>query len=149
MFRSTKLVLFALLSGFLILASCGSDKPIDQSESSVNQDVVVLDSTFVKFYNTFHSDSIFQLDHVAFPLENSHEETIEGPWTRENWILHRPFQSHDGSFVRNYDIIGKVVVEEIEDVSGFFKLERRFGQLSSGWNLIYYKITTAEVNQPG
>ena len=100
-----------------------------------------LPEDFKSFYNTFQSDSIFQLDHIAFPMERISDDSIkvEGRWTRENWKLHHPFDDKNGAFSRSFEVRGDFVVEYIIDLTGEFTMMRRFAKLSDGWNLIYYK----------
>ena len=141
-------IIFRLItSGFLLLIFIGSCKA-DGSQSSdgaqiveeSESEVVELDEDFIEFYMQFHEDSLFQLDHVAFPLKN-YESELEGMhWQREDWKMHHPFSDEAGMFNRDYTVLGKIVIEKIVDANGYFDMERRFARLSSGWNLIYFKV---------
>lgn len=114
------------------------DVVIDDSRSEeLNQ----LPEDFKPFYNAFQSDSMFQLDHIAFPLERITDDSIQvkSEWTRENWTLHRPFDDKNGAFSRSFEVSAPFVVEHIIDLTGEFTMMRRFAKLSDGWNLIYYK----------
>ncbi len=141
-----------LLSIMLVTACKGNPEEATKSdvETSVAEnaeDEIVLEESFVKFYNQFHEDSLYQWDHVMFPLENLHESSIDGPWTRENWIRHNTFTDMGGMFKRDFEVLGNIVVEKIIDANGFFEMERRFAKLSSGWNLIYYHIENPSINE--
>ena len=102
---------------------------------------------FVTFYNIFSSDSVFQLEHITFPLEGTRPQQdsldivpADFRWTLDTWKIHRPFDDGNKSFVR--EIVngpGGVIIEYISDVSGQYTMERRFAKLSAGWHLIYYK----------
>jgi hypothetical protein len=101
---------------------------------------------FIDFYEKFGADSVFQMEHVVFPLEGIKAVTdsteIVSPdfkWQRENWIIHKPFDDMNGTFSREFLDIKGIVIEFISDNSGQFTMERRFGKLSSGWHMIYYR----------
>ena len=100
-----------------------------------------LPADFKPFYNSFQSDSLFQLDHIAFPLEMVSDDTLQvnEKWHRENWKVHKPFDDMNGAFSRNFEVSGDFVVEHIIDLTGEFTMMRRFAKLSDGWNLIYYR----------
>ncbi len=103
-------------------------------------------SDFLEFYDKFGEDSVFQLSRIAFPLEGiqsaKDDETILDPnfkWTKEDWKIHKKFDDVNGTYVREFYDLSGIVVEVISDTSGKFSMERRFGKLSSGWHLIYYR----------
>jgi len=45
----------------------------------------------------------------------------------------------NGTYIREFIDIPGIVSERISDESGQYSMERRFGKLSSGWHLIYYR----------
>ena len=101
---------------------------------------------FKDFYEKFSRDSIFQLDHTVFPLEGMKRltDSLEEPiadfrWQKENWVMHKPYDDMDGTFSREMLDLNGLVIERISDQSGKYSMERRFGKLSSGWHLIYYR----------
>lgn len=100
-----------------------------------------LSSDFKSFYEQFQSDSVFQLSHIAFPLERISDKEINDltPWTRETWKVHRPFNDMNGAFERSFVTTSGIVNEYIIDLTGEFTMNRRFAKLSDGWNLIHYK----------
>ena len=130
----------------LAVSSCkskGDSEPVETETAphpSQNEE-------FVTFYNKFSSDSIFQMEHITFPLEGTRPQQdsldIVPPdfrWTPENWKLHRPFDDGNKSFVRTFEYgPGNIVMEYISDKSGQYTMERRFAKLSAGWHLIYYR----------
>jgi hypothetical protein len=102
--------------------------------------------SFLEFYDRFGKDSVFQMNHITFPLEGmksvKNEETIIDPdfrWSQDEWILHKSFDDMDGTFIKEFYDINGIVIEIISDPSGKFSMERRFGKLSQGWHLIYYR----------
>ncbi len=101
---------------------------------------------FKTFYDRFSTDSIFQLEHTVFPLEGlkAQRDSLDVPdpsfrWQKESWILHKPYDDMDGTFSREMLDLNGLVIERISDQSGKYSMERRFGKLSSGWHLIYYR----------
>lgn len=112
-----------------------------QDEKSISEiEVVELDKDFVDFHEMFHTDSIFQLSHIRFPLARSVQDSIQEPWTKESWVMHRTFSDFGGKFKRDFTVMGKLVIENIIDANGFFSMERRFAKLIDGWTLIYYNV---------
>lgn len=101
---------------------------------------------FKAFYEKFGKDSLFQLEHTVFPLEGMKRplDSLDVPdpsfrWQRTGWIVHKTYDDMDGTFSREFIDMGGLVIERISDESGRYTMERRFGKLSDGWNLIYYR----------
>ena len=132
-----KLFIYSFLF-FLAFIQCKSPKN-DQAEN------LSLPEDFRAFYNQFHTDSLFQLEHITFPLDGV-EKANDGPvdillpikWKKEDWVLHKPFNDHNGSFERSYSIVGPVIIENISDKNDFFAMERRFALIDNEWHLIFY-----------
>ncbi len=103
---------------------------------------VSIPDDFFPFYDMFHSDSTFQMEHIIFPLDGiPAEQGLRGPewtWDRDEWVLHRPFDDK-GTFKRSWYAINSIIVEKISDSSGRFTMERRWARMGGEWNLIYYK----------
>ncbi len=104
-----------------------------------------LPTGFRKFYENFHRDSVFQLNHIRFPLEGIPEREMEALelndffWKKEDWTLHRPFNPMDGSFVRDFQPLGEgMVVETIRHTEANYAMQRRFFRDGNEWYLIYY-----------
>jgi len=113
---------------------------------------LVLDQTlpdeFIVFYEKFHSDSLFQINHINFPLEGARKASgnniklmIPFKWELTNWLLHKPFDDHNATFERKYFKVGPVIIEKIQDRNNFFAMERRFSKVQGEWYLIYYSVT--------
>jgi hypothetical protein len=105
-----------------------------------------LPDDFIEFYELFHSDSAYQLRHIAFPLEGFYrdfekddDDIYSKVWTEDNWILHRRFDPSDQAFNQEFQLLGNSAVKEIiSALDGLFIVERRYARLSDGWNLVYY-----------
>ena len=114
----------------------GTDTPPDTS----------LPEGFSEFYQRFHQDSAFQMNHIIFPLEgipdNADKETIESGtyrWQREDWHLMRSVDYQMSEYRRDFiPLTDEMVMERILHKSGQFGMVRRFAIISSEWHLIYY-----------
>lgn len=142
-----KLFVLASCIVMLTLASCKESSTVVQTEILKAEEVVELDSAFIKFYNRFHSDSIYQLQHIQFPLSKNSQGAIGENWQKDNWVIHNRFSDMGGMFKRDLVPIGSMVVEKIIDANGFFEMERRFADLSDGWKLIYYDVRNPSQEQ--
>ncbi len=145
--------IYFLLYFVLILAfmSCkgGSNQKIHgenkvEADTSLNQ----LPRDFMEFYVKFHQDSIYQMNHISFPLEGAisasetkNDSMIPYKWRKDKWQLHHEFDSYNNIFVRKFYVFSDdLIIERITGVNDLFQMERRFGKLSDGWNLIYYSV---------
>ena len=136
-----KLSIYILLLFAFCAQSCKQDKiTIEPAKEVLTTEIP---SSFMDFYQKFHANPEFQLEHIIFPLEGQihNEETgqrVPIKWKKENWVLHRPFDDHGGTFQRNYVNFDDIIIEKISDRSGTFSMERRFSPINGTWHLIYY-----------
>ena len=127
---------------FISLLACKSDTPQQQqAETSLFKEEIPQD--FLSFYDRFHSDIDYQMNHIIFPLQEKSDSTL---WQKDEWLMHKPFATQDGEFSRKYTHLNGIVVENIQDQKGLFRVERRFSKSGDGYDLIYYKITNAFEN---
>jgi hypothetical protein len=143
--HSSKII--GLLVGSFLLFSI-SCKPKEASSSGDVIETPVFESEeFVTFYEKFGTDTAFQMEHIVFPLEGLRpmkDSTDVVPddfrWERETWVKHKPYDDADGTFIRSFKSHSNNIVSElIQNETGEVTMERRFGKLSSGWHLIYYR----------
>ncbi len=125
-------------------------------DQSVAEPIAVdneLPDDFSVFYEAFHKDSIYQINHVLFPLQGlpAYADSItmaEGTYRFEkaDWTMHKEFQDADGQFKREFKILGDgFIVEQIRDKQNGIGMQRRFAKRGPEWYLIYY----AEINFVG
>jgi hypothetical protein len=97
---------------------------------------------FEEFYNRFILDSVFQIEHVRFPLDGSLNEcdtTIL--WTKANWeAIHFDLRNDfynpiDSNIVKQDNSIFQY--ECIREEIGLL-CEMRFEKIGKEWYLIYY-----------
>jgi len=120
----------------LLLASCQGTQP---EKPSISKD-------FSAFYERFHRDSLYQMQHITFPLEGIPDnvaqlQNAEGRfrWTREEWDMHKPIDFSQGEFRQELNLFGdRVVNERIISQDNNYALLRRFARIGEEWYLIYY-----------
>lgn len=129
-------IVSGLLAAALLVTSCAKNSNEETSELK----------SFETFYELFHGDEAYQLEHVTFPLEglpsNADAETIAAGdfiWEAEDWVTQRPFNYDSGEFKRELVTLGNdLVVEKIVHQDGAYGTIRRFAKLGGEWYLIYY-----------
>ena len=139
------LIAFFLILGGIFFTGCKNEKKQTNAEPG---SIAEMPDDFEKFFEKFHTDSVYQMNHITFPLEgmvkdpNSDKDTIiEYRWQKETWQLHHPFNNYDSLFTRKFYMFGdNIIIEKITGVNGMFEMERRFAKLNDGWNLIYYSV---------
>lgn len=108
------------------------------------KDIERLPKDFEDFYVKFHGDSLYQVDHILFPLRGlptNADSTMVSQgnfhWQKESWNMHQPFSTQNGAYQREFISLGDVVTEEIYTKDGF-GMQRRFMKTDDEWFLIYY-----------
>lgn len=103
-------------------------------------------SEFFNFYQNFHIDSAYQMDHIIFPLRglpaSADSQTIaddDFTWQIEDWNLHYPIDFETSEFMREIVPLGDdIVVERIIHRNGQVGMLRRFAKIGDDWYLIYF-----------
>jgi len=152
-------ITFLMLRDILIyicifaIAACGNKAP-SSSNTPAQPDQTAqiqgdqLPADFNEFYEKFHTDSLYQMAHISWPLQgqttvqadSSRQERQAIYWEKADWRMHRPVNFNSGEFQRKLQVLGdELVVEHISYAAANFGLERRFVRSSQGdWELIYY-----------
>ncbi len=123
--------------------SCRNESPTDKESINIPMKGI---EDFETFYHQFHADSLYQLEHIIFPMEglpsDADSVTIVDDnfrWQKENWVMHRAFDSSGGDFKQEFTPINEMlIIERITHVSGGYGMVRRFAKLGDDWYLIYY-----------
>ena len=105
-----------------------------------------LPSDFLAFYQQFHDDSLYQFEHVIFPLQGIPADAdsttiVDGRfrWQKENWSMHHPIEDAGTQFSRSFKkITDDMVIENIRVAGGQYGMQRRFSKSGDDWYLIYY-----------
>jgi hypothetical protein len=129
------------LSLCLFLSSCKQQVKLPQQEAEG------LSADFVQFYDKFHNDSVYQMAHIAFPLEgfpsgamaDSIKDVANFRWTADKWVMHRPMTLTDSLYSRRFEQPMPIMVNEvIIDKKTKYGILRRFLKRDNDWQLIYY-----------
>lgn len=134
---------------FLLLVlffACKNDKQSPETSSPMDTETAPLPEGFSEFYQKFHSDSLYQVEHIVFPLEglpnNADSATVAAKdfhWMPETWRMQRPFDFQVSEYHREIvPLTPTIVMERITHQSGQFGMVRRFAVVGGEWNLIYY-----------
>ena len=138
----------AILLYSLSFTNC--KKAVTNVEKQAVESEAVIDTLpddFVTFFERFHTDSAFQLEHIIFPLEGlpgSIEETDTIAtqryfWQRQDWVKHNPFTDPAHQFEHWYEVLDTRLIEHWVQLKGTkMVIQRRFAKLDDGWYLIYY-----------
>lgn len=106
-----------------------------------------LPADFVAFYQKFHTDSLYQMGHIIWPLlgqtsvqvDSTHSEKQPTQWQKENWRMHRAVDFSKGDFLQEWTPMSEtLLIERIRTTGANYVLERRFAKSGNEWELIYY-----------
>lgn len=134
-----RILLLILALGCLTTISC-NNKPQETQEQATGL------TDFEIFYNKFHQDSLYQLDHIVFPLEGLPRDVDsttlankDFKWQKEDWVMHRKLGEGDQDFRIEWTNFGPdLVIEKIIHGSETLGMVRRFAKMGDEWYLIYY-----------
>jgi hypothetical protein len=140
-------IAIALLLGGL--AACKrNNNPLPASETSATASGNALPADFEPFYQQFHRDSLYQVAHIAWPLQGDRSVQVDSStyqkqahqWQPENWVMHRPVDYASGDYRREIRMLGDIVVTEFILIkAGGYGIERRFAKRPDGeWEMIFY-----------
>jgi hypothetical protein len=103
---------------------------------------------FMEFYDKFHSDSLYQIAHITWPLQGESTVAVDSmrqrkvlkEWERDSWRMHHPVDFNSREFDRVFENLGDaIVIEKIRYAAANYGLERRFAKRTDGeWELIFY-----------
>ncbi len=101
---------------------------------------------FKAFYEKFHQDTAFQMEHIVFPLEGipagGDSLMLAGEkyyWERKDWVPHRPFDFENTELTQEFiQYSDDMIAEQIVHNSGAYGMLRRFAKFDDEWYLIYY-----------
>jgi hypothetical protein len=131
----------------LAFAACKQQPSTPQVES-VTTSNTQLPADFNTFYEKFHTDSLYQVAHISWPLQGDKSEQVDSThyakkdilWQQDAWIMHHPVDYRSGDYKRQVQVLGDgLVIEYITITAGGYGIERRFAKQPDGeWNLIFY-----------
>lgn len=117
-----------------------------QPPSATAQNTPSTAGAFDDFYKRFHSDSVYQIEHILFPLQGLPAEAdsatlVDGNfyWQKDDWKMHKAFDTEDNAFQVELQAVTDNVYEELifHKLSGYAMI-RRFAKVNEDWYLTYY-----------
>lgn len=132
------LIGFGLLGCIVAISACRNNAGAGKTDA--------IASDFSAFYDRFLTDSLFQIEHVQFPLEGIPDnadsaDVADGNfrWLRETWKMHRKFDAKATGFSVKLEPFGDdIITEHIIHESGQYAMLRRYAKTDGEWRLIYY-----------
>ena len=110
----------------------------------INEASLALPEDFISFYDKFHQDSLFQIEHCIFPMEglpDQMDSTVDHQafrWTKDIWRMHHLINDSFG-LTKSYTMLGdNMITERMLNEKQGIGIERRFARMNNDWNLIYY-----------
>ena len=130
----------------LTFFACKNKQPAPETLAATDSEASALPEGFSDFYQKFHNDSLFQVEHIVFPLEglpnNADSATVAAKtfrWMPETWRMQRQFDFQVSEYKREIvPLTETIVMERILHQSGDFGMIRRFAIVGGDWHLIYY-----------
>lgn len=118
-----------------------------KEQEQMIQTAVPLPQDFLDFYEKFHSDSLYQVAHIIWPLQGDTDEQVDSlhfqkkntRWEQDKWRMQKmDFNRNDYVFDRQM-LSDMLVIERIRPKTVNYGIERRFAKQGDGeWALIYY-----------
>lgn len=108
-------------------------KKLEKIESAEN---------FEEFNKKFHSDSLFQISRVDFPIEGKHVSGFEQyNWTRKNWqflAIRVAEKTKIGEYQHSLEKTDTLITERFWIPDSGFEVERQFKLIANKWFFVYY-----------
>ena len=120
----------------LLLCSCNLDKKQQGAGSGLPGD-------FLDFYERFHADSLYQMEHISFPLSGIPAMQLKKLDTlhyfeKEEWRMHRAIPDSAIAYQSIMEIDEGIIEEEIGLREQGITIFRRYSKIGDEWYLIYY-----------
>lgn len=132
-------IVFVLTVGVGFTGGCQQQKQASSDEMKCNED-------FDGFYQKFHSDSVFQMERIDFPLKGVYRTGDENPdevnndfrWNKESWKMQKPFEVDKTIYREELNRSDTLVVHRIYIENSGFSIERKFKLIKCKWVLVFY-----------
>lgn len=130
-----------VIASFVLLIACQNKKD-DSSVLEVKTKTIKNAENFDEFNKRFHSDSIFQISRVDFPIDGISVSGFDRHnWTKENWkFLSIPVSEKNEIKEYQHTLIktDTLITERFWIPDSGFEVERQFKLLKNKWFLVYY-----------
>ena len=125
--NSIKSLLLITLA-IVFLTNCSTPKGVLRSED------------FNLFYNRFHSDTVFQLKRIKFPIDGYRvDHDGETLWNKENWnyLTTKVYDVDTTKYSVHYEKLNNSFYQKSWIMNSGFNSEYRFELLKRKWYLVY------------
>lgn len=119
--------------------------PVDETAGLEPLQLEALPADFPAFYERFHRDSAFQVEHTSWPLpgllvrDEATGRIDETYHELETWRMHRRLE-RGGGFEQAFTPVDEsLVFETIAHPGTGYRIERRWARLGRDWQLIFYR----------
>lgn len=135
--KSRNIILFCFIMT-AIIACKNSSAPISTKDGSK------LPAEFTAFYEKFHDDSLFQIQHCVFPMEGLPDQADSlldresFRWTADMWRMQHRIPADSKLKTEYSSLFETMITERILDEEKGLGMERRFAKIGDEWELIYY-----------
>lgn len=121
-----------------------STNTIQETKDHASSETIVPED-FTQFYERFHLDTQYQMQHIHFPLQGKpamgQDSLLMDPftWQKSEWKPHNfdHFDPNLFNVIRN-TVDSTLVTERIIDRNTKMGIKRRFAKFGDEWYLIYY-----------
>tara|TARA_R110002124_G_scaffold8495_17_gene45157 strand:+ start:15 stop:437 length:423 start_codon:yes stop_codon:yes gene_type:complete len=127
--------ILCLVPLFLLLINCNRREKLKK----VQKENVVMEK-FDVFYNEFHSDSLFQMSRIKFPLQGQNIDGFKkNKWTKVNWVLLKTkiYDIDTLEFKTRWEKSATSFVQKCYLEHSGFSSEYRFQLIKKKWYLTY------------
>ena len=139
----TKIMILIPIIGILILSACNNNKVVENKNAKNSE----LPIDFVNFYEIFHTDSVFQKQHIVFPLQGvppidsqTMDQVSAFTWSADKWVAHHKVNNSTNLYDITYQILDPTMITEQIQLKGTnYRMLRRFSKSRNNqWFMIYY-----------
>jgi len=142
-----KIIWLQVFIYMIFICSCGKKNKTNTHTNSVFDAESAVPIDFMDFYMKFHQDSVYQMNHIQFPLRGmpamaidlSQDSINNFVWEEEKWVVHKPFMGNEEEYLKEFRVINENLISEfiVEKQMGY-GMERRFSKIGNRWYMIYY-----------
>nr|WP_294779386.1 hypothetical protein [uncultured Flavobacterium sp.] len=131
-----------LLISLTFLSCNNKEVQKEPALNSIKKAEVSNKENFEEFNKKFHSDSLFQVSRIDFPIEGKHVYGFEQySWSRKNWQFQAvpvAEKSEIGEYQHSLIKTDTLITERFWIPDSGFEVERQFKLIKNKWFLIYY-----------
>jgi len=132
--KITSFVLSVIIVSF-VLTSCHSTRDNFKADKSIINQV----ENFDEFYNRFHSDSIFLISRLKFPLKGGPDRGDgQDEWTKDNWLLLKTkiYDVDTTQYKVSYEKHEKSFIEKVWLENSGFSFKYSYELIDKKWFLV-------------